>query len=382
MIPLNYSYRNLIVRWRTTLMTASGFTLVVAALIIMLAFLNGVRAVSVVTGERNNVIVLKKGTGDEVLSELDFRTATQIEASPGILRGPSGRQMASRELFMVLSPSNVDTSETPFVQVRGVYPVALEVHPQVRITSGRPFRPHHREVIVGAAMARQLKLKAGDKLPLGRVEWDVVGIFEAGGATFESEAWGDLDQLADQFHRKGIVTTLVMRCADAEAADGLVEYLAANRSVEVDAISEIGYYQRQGEQTNVVRVGAFVIAGFMGLGAVLGITNTMFAAIGQRIKDIAVLRLLGFGRREILISFLLEALLIAAVGGACGSLLGYAINGLSLSTAVGAKIVAFAFKVDGQILATAAGFTFVMGFVGGALPALSAMRVSPLEALR
>lgn len=382
MVPVNYSYRNLIVRWRTTLMTAAGFTLVVTALIIMLAFITGVQKVSVVTGESENVMVLKKGATDEVLSEVSYRQAFQIETAPGVLRGTSGRPLASRELFMVISPTNLETSKTSFLQIRGVFPVALDVHTRVHVVQGRMFKRHHRELIVGAGMAREMELRVGDRLPIGRTEWDVVGIFESSGSTLEAEAWCDLDQLAGQFHRKGTYSSIVIRTANALAAQELVDFLGDSLLADAEAMVETTYYARQAEQLEVIRVGAFVIAFFMGIGAVLGVTNTMFAAIGQRIKDIAVLRVMGFGRFEILVSFLLEALLIALVGGALGSMLGYTINGLTLSTAMGAKLVAFAFTVDAPILITALVFTVVMGFVGGLLPALSAMRVSPLEALR
>ncbi len=382
MVPASYNYRNLIVRWKTTLMTACGFMLVVAALIIMLAFVNGVRTVCAESGQPENVITMKQGCSDEILSQMDKRMVSRIEATPGVLRGDDGWPLASRELFMAITQRNEETQQYVQIQARGMYPVALLVHTQVRITRGRMFRRNHREVVLGIGVAREHQIHVGDKLPMGQLEWDVVGIFEAGGSAFESEAWCDMDQLAGHFHREGVYSSVVLRTASPAAAQQAVEYLENNRAVAVDVLSETDYYEKQAQQTNVLRAGAIVVSVFMAIGAVFGVTNTMFAAIGERVKDIAVMRILGFRRSEILISFLLETLLIALIGGALGMLFGYAINGLTLSTALGGKSVAFAFKVDAPILAIAGVFTLVMGVIGGLLPAMSAMRVEPLEAMR
>jgi len=382
MIPVSYNYRNLMVRWKTTLMTASGFMLVVTALVIMLAFVNGVRTVCAGSGQAENVIVMKEGNFDEVLSQMDYHQVRQIEISPGILRDEHGRPLSSRELFMAITQWNTKTNDYFQIQVRGVEQVALQVHTQVNVLQGQMLRRNSREVIVGIGTARQFQLEVGHKLPLGQAEWDIVGIFEAGGSAFESEVWCDLKQLGGHFHREGIYSSVVLRTETPATAAEVVEYLENSRNVSVEAKTETDYYEQQAQQTDVIRVGALVIAVFMAIGAVFGVTNTMFAAIGERLKDIAVMRLLGFKRAEILISFLLETLLIAAVGGGLGLLLGYTVNGLTLNTFLGAKSVAFAFKVDTPILLVGALFALVMGVIGGLLPAMSAMRVEPLEAMR
>ena len=382
MIPISYSYRNLLVRWRTTLMTAGGFMLVVMALIIMLAFVNGVRTVCAGSGEPQNVLVMKEGNIDEVLSQIDHDMARQAETAPEVLRDPQGRLLASRELFMALTQWDDERNEYYQLQVRGVSTAATAVHTQVRLVEGAMFRRNLHEVIVGRSMAYQRHLRLGDEIPIGYDRWKVVGIFDAAGSAFESEAWCDLMQLAEHFHREGIFSSVVLRTATPEAAQRTVRYLTQSRRVAVEAQTEVDYYQEQAAQTDTIRVGALIVAGFMALGAVFGVTNTMFAAIGERVKDIAVMRLLGFRRREIVLSFLLEALLIALVGATLGSLLGCAVNGLTLSTALGAKSIAFAFTVDAPILIAAVGFAFAMGVVGGLLPAISAMRVDPLDSMR
>lgn len=386
MIPVSYNYRNLIVRWKTTLITASGFTLVVTALIVMLAFVNGIQSVCAGSGQPENVIVLKEGAFDEVLSAMSDRLVRQIELAPGVSQAADGRPLSSRELFLAVNQQDEATGQYETIQVRGVSPAAGRVHSKVRIVRGRIFRRNAREVVLGAAVARQHQLEPGQELRIGRSRWEVVGIMEAGGAVFESEVWCDLDQLAAEFHRRNVYTSVVLRAPSPAAAAEVVRYINDRQSFRVEARTEPEYFREQARQSEMIRDGAIVIALFMAVGAVFGVANTMFAAIGERIKDIAVMRLLGFSRPEILVSFLLEAVLTALIGAALGSVLGYTVNGFTVSTALGrdvsSKSIAFAFEVDSSILVAAWLFALVMGVLGGLLPATSAMRVAPLEAMR
>jgi ABC-type lipoprotein release transport system permease subunit len=381
MIPLSYNFRNLRVRWKTTLMTASGFTLVVAALVVMLAFINGIEAVCATTGEAENVILLSKGSNDEVLSQMERGLVGQVENTKGVSFDAAGRPLASRELFMVVHHRDERAGDFRFLQVRGVLPVAYQVHTQLHVTEGRAFRPGQSEILIGKGVQRENHFQMGDAIEMGRKHWKIVGVFQASGAAFESELWCDLDELASQFRREGIYSSVILRTQSPRAAEEMAAQLAGSRSVSVEAMTEPAYYQKQSEQTRIMQTAAWVIAWFMGVGAMFGVMNTMFAAIGQRTKDIAVLRIMGFESADIVLSFLLEAVLIAAIGGLLGVALGAATNGLTRSASIGARQIDFAFRVDGGIIAFAAVFTLVMGILGGLLPALSAMRIKPLEAL-
>jgi putative ABC transport system permease protein len=381
MVPLSYNYRNLRVRWKTTLMTASGFTLVVAALVVMLAFINGIESACATTGEAENVILLSKGNNDEVLSQMDRSLVSQVENSKGVALDAASHPIASRELFMVVHHRHEGSGDFRFLQVRGVLPLAFRVHSRLHILEGRTFRPGQSEVILGKGVQRDTHLQVGADIELGRKQWKIVGIFAAGGAAFESELWCDLNELASQFRREGMYSSVILRAPTAEGAEELAEQLGKSKSVSVEAMTEPKYYEKQSEQTKIMQTAAWVIAWFMGVGAMFGVMNTMFAAIGQRTKDIAVLRIMGFEARDIVISFLLEAILIAIIGGLLGVALGAAANGITRSASLGARQIDFAFRVDGGILAFAAVFTVIMGVLGGLLPALSAMRIKPLEAL-
>uniref|UniRef100_A0A7C2NZ95 ABC transporter permease n=1 Tax=Schlesneria paludicola TaxID=360056 RepID=A0A7C2NZ95_9PLAN len=383
MIPLKYNARNLIVRWKTTLMTASGFTLVVMALVVMLAFVAGVEQVCATSGRPENVIVLAKGNSDEVFSQMDTRLANELENFPGVGRSPSGQPLASREMFLVVHRLLEDEGVFKFLQIRGVNPVAFDVHTEVEIIDGRPHRPSQSEILIGKGVQREHKLNVGDQVDIGRKKWTVVGVFSAGGTAFESEVWCDLTEVASQFRREGIYSSVVLGTESADAAVDLVERLTASRSIVCNPKTEPDYYAKQGEQMQTIANGTWIIAWFMGIGAIFGVMNTMFAAIGQRRKDIAVLRIMGFLPHEILISFLLEAILISIVGGALGIMLGMGVNGFSRSMAVGgAREIEFAFRVTESTVAFAAGFALTMGVLGGLLPAFSVVRIQPLEALR
>jgi putative ABC transport system permease protein len=382
MVPLSYSYRNLRVRWKTTLMTASAFTLVVAALVVMLAFIRGVEEACAASGEPENVLLLAKGNHDEVMSRLETTMVSQVENTRGVVRDVANQPLASRELFMVLQYQDERSGAYRFLQLRGVLPVAFRVHTAVQVMAGQKFRPSQSEVMIGKAVQRETGCQVGDVLEVGRKRWRISGVFEANGSALESEAWTDLNELASQFRREGSYSSVVLRAPGPEAATELAERLAHSRGISVEAMTETTYYEKQAEGAGVMRTAAWVIAWFMGVGAMFGVMNTMFAAIVQRTKDIAVLRILGFEAGHILLSFLIEAVLIALLGGGLGLALGYAANGFTQSTAIGARQIDFSFRIDSGIISFAGVFAVVMGVLGGGMPALSAMRIKPLEALR
>ncbi len=193
MVPLSYNCRNLRVRWKTTLMTASGFTLVVAALVVMLAFINGIEAACANTGEAENVIVYGKGNNDEVLSQMERGLVAQVENSKGVALDAAGQPLASRELFVVVHHRQEESGEYRFLQVRGVLPAAFRVHSQLHLIEGRAFRPGQSEVMIGKGVQREEHFQVGDTIEIGRKRWKIAGVFASGGAAFESELWCDLN---------------------------------------------------------------------------------------------------------------------------------------------------------------------------------------------
>src|SRR5215469_3146824 len=212
-------------------MTASGFTLVVGALVVMLAFIKGVEEVCAVSGEAENVLVLAKGNSDEVMSRLDPVVASQVENARGIARDSAEQPLASRELFMVVHNQDKQTGAYRFLQLRGVVPAAFRVHTVVRLCNGQRFRPGQSEVIIGQAVQRETGLRVGDVLEVGRKPWKVNGVFQADGSALESEVWADLTEVASRFRSEGAYSSVVLRASGADAAVELAGRHTKHRTI-------------------------------------------------------------------------------------------------------------------------------------------------------
>ncbi|HEY1375559.1 MAG TPA: ABC transporter permease [Gemmataceae bacterium] len=433
-VPLAYNLRNLLVRWRITVLTAVVFTAVVGLLTALLAFVNGMYALTADSGQPGNVLVLADGATDEVFSNLGYSDVAMIERETATLdpddrplRAPvrvkrttlHGREqpMASREIYCIVNrPIEGDPNRRQFVQVRGVLDpeMAGAVHglplaagewfseAGVRTPAGaEPGVRDQIEAVLGAGVARELgklrgkpSLALGDTFGLGDREWVVVGIVQSDGTSFGSEVWAKHDRVSKMFNKSGYSSLLVRveddggPAAAAERAALFADHLKRRFSnPKVNALTEREYYAKLSENNRIFLFGAVGVAAVMALGGIFGVMNTMFAAVAQRIKDIGVLRILGFKRWQVLVSFLLESLAIAIAGGALGLALGSLCHGLTATSVIsagggGGKTVILRLVVDAQVLMAGAIFTLVMGRLGGLIPALSATRLKVLDTLR
>lgn len=435
-VPLAYNLRNLRVRWPITVLTAIVFTAVVGILTVLLAFVNGMYELTTNSGQPGNVIVLADGATDEVFSNLGYgdvamlerETATRDDEGRSLRRSVRAKRLsrngqevplASREVYCIINrPIETDSTRRQFVQVRGIVDaeIAAEVHglslldgqwfsgAGVRTPPGlQPGTDQDQiEAVLGAGVARELGRKrglptlwVGDTFTLGDRTWVIAGILQTEGTTFGSEVWAKHERVSKMFNKLGY-TSLVMRVEDdgsrdevAERARLMATHLRVNFSnPKVNAQTELEYFSKQSENNKTFLYFTLVIAIVMSLGGVFGVMNTMFAAVAQRIKDIGVLRILGFKRWQILVSFLLESLMIAVVGGALGMALGSLCHGytatsvLSSGAGGGGKTVILRLTVDANVLMAGAVFTLVMGRLGGLIPAIGATRLKLLDALR
>ena len=419
-VPLSYNLRNLRARWKTTAVTSLAFTVVIALLTFMHAFAMGIARLSEKSGQPANVICLSDGASDEQYSNLPISETSDLARQEGVVRNRNGRPLCSREVYVFTSqamppPPGQERPKHRFLQIRGVEEpeVSAEVHALVlvagswfseagirtpssadRSAAGAP--PHAQiEAVVGEALAREIgkergkeSLEAGDVLTIGPREWVVVGIMRGPEMTFGSEVWAKRQKVGEVFNKDNMYTSVVLRARSPAVARELAERLSRDfKKLAVSAQTESDYFARMSSANQQLLDSIYFVAGVMALGGVFGVMNTMFAAIRQRTKDIGTLRVLGFARWQVLVSFLLESLLIAALGGLAGCALGYLVNGVTTNSVVdtsggGMKRVSFQMVVDGNTLAAAVLFTLVMGLLGGLLPALSAMRLKPLESLR
>ncbi|MBL8986670.1 MAG: ABC transporter permease, partial [Gemmatimonadetes bacterium] len=316
-IPIIYNLRSLRQRPVSTLTTALGMALVVAVFVSMNALANGFRAALVSTGSADNVMLLRKGANAEMNSGVSRQTASIVAGFPFVARDDANQPLISAETFVVVPLSRVGGAGMANVVVRGVSPQAFVVRKGVEIVEGRQFRSGAREVVVGVAYAKRFpNSEVGQVVRFAEEDWTIVGHFAADGSSFESEIWGENEQFMPVF-RGEIFQSVTFRMKDPAAFDGLKETLEADARLQVDAFRERDFYANQSEMlARILTFIALFVASIMGVGAIFGAVNTMYAAVASRAPEIGVLLTLGFRPRSVMSSFLLEAVLIASLGGA------------------------------------------------------------------
>ncbi|MBI1851065.1 MAG: ABC transporter permease [Planctomycetes bacterium] len=414
-IPLAYNVRNLAVRRVSTAMTALGVALPTTVFCSVLALRSGLKAAFVRTGSPETIVFLRKSSMTETNSTISRADAPIIEALGDVAREPeSGRPIASSELVVLLNCRRRSGSGSSNVAIRGTTPLGRGLREGVRLLDGRWPGVGLAEVAVARGIAERFEgCSMGSRLPLGKRDWRVVGTFDAGATAYGSEVWADADTLAAEFHRDAWWSAVWVRAkpgelrrvsewAAAKTLDlpelgmtpesfvseaGLALLLAPSRDARLktlEAMTERDYFGRQTETASPISgIGAF-IALFMAIGAAFAVMNTMYAAIAGRGREIAVLRAMGFRRRAILTSFLLEAILLAAIGALVGALASFAVNGVSTGTANFASFteVTFAFRVNASVIARGFGFGLLLGAFGGLFPAIRAARRPIVSAMR
>jgi ABC-type lipoprotein release transport system permease subunit len=383
-IPLIYNIRSVRQRPVSTLTTAFGMALVVLVFIAMMALSRGFRAAVVETGSRDNVMVVRSGADNELMSGLSRATSQTVTSLPFVARGANGRPLASPEVYVLVSLDRLDGGDA-LVVARGVGREAFDVRKNVEIIAGRMIAPGASEVLVGKSIVgRFADTEIGEKLTFANRDWTVVGHFAAGGSAFESEIWGENEQFMPAF-RGEVFQSITFRMDDPSAFEAIRRALEDDPRLPVSAYREFDFYANQSVLlTRVLTFAAIFIAGIMAVGAVFGAVNTMYAAVGARAPEIAVLLTLGFRPLSVLSSFLVEALVIAFIGGVLGCLFSLPLNGIMTSTTNWASMseIAFAFRVTPDLLLRGVVFALVMGLIGGFFPARRAARQPVVQAAR
>jgi len=384
-LPLSYNVRNLIVRWKVTLLAIGGIALVVAVMLILAAMANGFRVALRSTGSAENAIVVQRGATSELTSGFTRDNARMIMVDDRVARDEQGKPLASPEIMIVNNMKRRQDQASVNVVVRGVTPAALKVRSNVHIAEGRMFTPGLYELVVGRkAHERYVGLDVGQSISLQRRSWTVVGVFDADGSGFESEIWGDLDVMGPAFNRSEGYSSLTVRLKNPEDLEKFNTDLKANPAMQVEIRSERQFYD---DQAGPISTALLALAGFvavvMGIGAVFGAMNTMYGIVSARTREIGTLRALGFSRISILTAFVIESTFLAVVGAMLGCLIALPANGMT-SSAGGANFaeVAFAFKISTFALGVGIAFGAVMGVIGGMLPAVKASRLPITSALR
>jgi ABC-type lipoprotein release transport system permease subunit len=384
-IPLSYIARNLWARRLTTALTASGLALVVFVFATVLMLDEGLRTTLVTTGEYDNVMLVRRSAESEVQSGIDRSQAKVAGSHPVIGLGADGQPMLSKEIVVLISLNKRGSDKPSNVVIRGVDPRGLLLRPQVKITSGRLFRPGASEIVAGASIARRFAgAGIGEKLRFGQREWTVVGLFDAGNSGFDSEIWGDADQLMQAFRRNGY-SSMVLRLADSALFDRFKRDIEADPRLTLEAKREQTFYSDQSRAlSNFISILGLTLSIIFSIGAMIGATITMYASVANRVGEIGTLRALGYLRRNILAAFLAESMLLALTGGVVGLLFASFMQFLSFSTTNFQSFseLAFGFRLNGVIIVKTLLFSLVMGVIGGLLPALRAARMKIVDALR
>lgn len=383
-IPLSYNLRNLRVRWRLTLMTMLGIGLVVAVFVMVEALAQGLKSTYIATGDPRNLLVIRKGSTSESNSQIDLEGMHRMKYLDGIARDASNRPLFSEEIIVLIFLERLAGEGGANVLVRGMKPTGLTLRPQIRLVEGRLFEPGKRECVVSRRIAdRFAHCRVGESFRSGRVDWRVVGMFDAERTAYESEIWIDADEARDLFHRSFYGSALLLT-RDEDAMAGLVRRLEADKSLQVRAIRETEYYRDQTKMAGPIQFMGGFLATIMSIGAAFAAMNTMYAAVGARTREIGTLRVLGYRRRDIYLAFMLESIMLSLLGGILGCLLSLPLNGMATGT-IGWDTfaeVAFEFRITPGLLAKGLLFALAMGVVGGLLPARAAARKPVLDALR
>ena len=385
-IPIVYNVRSLGARWTSTVVAVLGIAGTVGVFVAMLSLARGFEATLVASGSARNAIVRRAGATSEMDSSVMLEQVRVVEDAPGVERGDAG-PLVSPEVVVIASFPLKGRGVDGNAQVRGVSPKALTVRPTVKIVAGRAFQAGLSELLVGSNVAASYEgLELGKTVRFGGGTWTVVGVFDSGGSAYDSELWCDYSVLRQVYQRPlNMFQSATVRLTSPDALTSFKDALTSDPRVTVQIDREIDYYAKQSRQlTTLITVLGSIIAIVMGIGAVFGALNTMYSAVSERTREIATLRALGFGSGSVVVSFVVESLCIAFVGGLLGCVVVLPLNGLTTGTINWQTFshLAFAFRVTPGLLAMGLAFALLMGLIGGVPPAVRAARAQIASALR
>lgn len=385
-IPIIYNFRSVKARWTSAIVAVVGIAGTVGVFVAMLSLARGFKATLVSSGSPDNAMVMRAGATSEMTGGVGIDTVKIIQDKPGIARSADGPLMTP-EIVLVTPIPLISTGTDANVEVRGVSKNVLEIRRNIKILQGRMFTPGLYEIVIGKnANVSYAGLTLGNTVSLGSGHWKIVGIFDAGGSSFDSEIWGDAHLIGPAYNRPDtFFQSVTVHLASRDTFQQLKDAATTDPRLNVDVTREIDYYSKQSTRlSTLISVLGRIVGAIMAIGAVFGALNTMYSAVAERGREIATMRALGFGGPSVVFSFVLEALLIAFVGGLIGCLAVIPLNGLTTG-AMNLQTfshVAFAFKITPELLVKGVVFALVMGLIGGFLPAVRAAQLPVATALR
>jgi putative ABC transport system permease protein len=383
-LPIRYSLRNALVRWRSTIATVLGIALVVFVFVLLQSLAAGIEKSSGNTGDPRNIMVVRKGSTAESASLIGRQNLQDIRYFPEIARNANGEPVISADVLVLVNLPRRNNAGEANVLLRGVTSRGIELRPQVKLAAGRWFEPGKREVVVSAKLAKRFaNFNLGQSFKSGSATLTVVGWLEGGGSAFDSECWLDADECRSIFERD-MYSSFLIRPTDEAAGEKLIARIEADRRFKLKAEKEVEYYRKQTMTAAPIKWLGNFLAVTMSIGAVFAAMNTMYAAVGSRTREIGTLRVLGFRRRAVIVALLLEGGFLALLGGVLGCAIAFYWNGYTTAT-MGMETfseIVFEFSVTPKLVMEGLIFAVTVGLIGTLLPAIRAARLPVIAALK
>ena len=385
LLVTNMNLRSILERSGSSLVIIVGIAGSVAVMVSLLAMAEGLSSTITSTGEEDRVIILRDGSSSELSSGVAMTELDTVSSSPGI-KSIDGEPMIAGELFAIIDLKKKGAESTSNLPIRGVQPASFKIRPEVEIVEGRNFTTGTVEIIVGKGANNQYEgLEIGDQIKVRDSFATVVGIFSSNGNVHESEIWADLAAAQGLFRRGASASSMILKLNSPDSFDEVGLFVESYPNLELKVQSERDFYENQSSGADLIKVFGQVVGYIMAIGAVFAALNTMYSAVSTRLVEIGTLRALGFKGTTVLLALLIEALLLATIGGLLGGAIAYLLfNGYTVSTLAGASFsqTAFAFAVTGEIIQQGLTLALFVGFIGGVFPAWNAARRDITEALR
>ena len=385
LLVTNMNLRSVLERSGSSLVIIVGIAGSVAVMVSLLAMAEGLSSTISSTGEKDRVIILRDGSSSELSSGVAVTELDTVSSSPGI-KSIDGEPMIAAELFAIIDLKKKGAESTSNLPIRGVQPASFRIRPEVDIIEGRNFTTGTAEIIVGKGANNQYEgLEIGDQIKVRDSFATVVGIFSSNGDVHESEIWADLATAQGLFRRGASASSMILKLDSPDSFNEVGLFVESYPNLELKVQSESDFYENQSSGADLIKVFGQVVGYIMAIGAVFAALNTMYSAVSTRLVEIGTLRALGFKGTTVLLALLIEALLLATIGGLLGGAIAYILfNGYTVSTLAGASFsqTAFAFAVTGEIIQQGLTLALLVGFIGGVFPAWNAARRDITEALR
>jgi putative ABC transport system permease protein len=376
-VPLSYNLRSIRARWTSTIVAVLGIAGTVGVFVAMLSLARGFKATLVASGSPGNALVMRAGSTSEMMGGITLESIKVLQDAPGVAMDASGAPLITQDVVGVIPVPLITTGTDANVQVRGVSPNVLDVRKFVKITQGRMFQSGLYELVVGSNASKTYRgLTLGNNVDFAGGHWQVVGVFDAGGSSFDSEVWCDSRIFNQVLQRPAnIFQSATVHLASPSDFQQFKDKVVSDPRMNVDVWREIDYYAKQSTRmTTLITYLGGIVAAIMAIGAIFGALNTMYSAVSERGREIATMRALGFSRWNVTLSFLFEAMMISLLGAVIGCLAVLRLNGITTQTMNFQTFsnVAFAFRITLDLLSWGIFFGLVMGILGGLLPAVRA----------